>query len=244
MSIMLQMILCVCLFVIGVVSSGKALSRFISGDLQLDIISISIELIVQIGVLTYFVFKYRKSVYYPDAHHFFIKGFMKKYLLAILYSVLVWIVWEIFSGHKVMVFVPVWIYASISVLCIVIYFVMVFFLFVPKQYVFQWKMKLGDVDIRKVMNDGMLQEDGCKMIKIEHEESGFRFYIQKECETDGELEYAYELIGDEDGIEGNYWTSDTLESLYEARCKAVRYLREDGINITLNDLKYVSRQKM
>lgn len=247
---MFRLILCVCLFVISVGSGGKALSNLINGDQQHDMIIICVEWFVQIIVLAFFVFKYRKSVFYPDVRQFFMKDFFWKYLLALVSSFIVGGLLPLASFQEVKISLPVWIYASVAVFCIGLFLFLVFSVFVPEQYEFQWKMKWDDIEFRKIVGHAESPEEekqiqiGEQKIKeiIQDQWEGM-FIYKKECTVNGKLTYTFHLTWKKDGIKGNYWTPDTSELLDEAQLKAARNLKEDGIAIALSDLKYVLVEK-
>lgn len=241
-----RLFFCVCLFVISIDAWALTLLKLMGAHRELDVTIFGIEWVIKTGVLTYFIFKYRESVYYPDVRQFFMKKFFWKYLLAIICSLLVSSLLNLFSFQGVTMSVPTWIYIVLSLICLALFHGLVFYVFVPKQYVFQWKMKLGDIELQEILEHMETAEDKekikigeRKIQKIIQEQLDETFTFTKKREVKGELISTYELIWSKDGIQGIYRTPNTLEFLDKAQDQAARYLNKEGIHVAQHDLRYV-----
>jgi len=245
--VIFQLLLCGFLFVTGVETLGIFLAMLMEGDQPFNVLPISMKLLIQLVVLFAFILHYRETKFYPDVRQFFVKGFYWKYLIALLCSLSVY--WFL-ETYEFIISLPGWVYGIIAGVCICLFLFLTFYGFVPRQYVFEWKMKWGEIEFRKVVGEVDSPEEEKEIQKGEQQIEAIRqdpsadpFTYKKELKVNGELTFVYFLTWKNDEIEGIYCTPDTLDSIDEARCKAVRYLEEDGIELAVRDLQYVQKVK-
>lgn len=246
---MFRLILCVCLLVVSIEASAESLWKLMDADRQFELITTSTELIVRILVLIFFVSKYQKHASHPDLLEFFTnKNFIWKYLFAIFCSYIVSTIFEL-SFQEITISVNAWIYAIVSISCLGLFLFLLFYVFKPDQYAFQWKMDWGDVRLREIIGPVESPEEenqiqiGEQLIEEIQDQFNGQFTFQKRCEMRGKLVYAYELTWSKEGIKGYYWTPNTFGLVSEAQSKAARHLKDEGIDIASNDLKYVPEKK-
>lgn len=242
-----RLILCICLFIFFIEAGVKTTLLLFDSDRQFDVVDLSIEIIVKISVFTYFAFIYRNTLDYPDIRRFFSGlAFLGKYFCALIIEMLVTVMVPTVWYKKMMITIPIWLSTSVAIFCLVLFVVLLLYMFVPKQYVFQWQMDYDDVNLRKIVGEVQssemekkLEEDEQLIKKIIHEQTDDTYSFEKKFEEDEDLKYAIEITWSKEGIKGVYRTSNTSEYLYEARCRAAQYLEKNGINVAVGDLRYV-----